>query len=217
MTGPAACFSTPLDAGRPSRFGSALAFSVAMHLSFVLALAPERPPRSTPGADPAPLSARLVAVSMATQNVPAAAETDEPAEPERTRLPAAPAGTAAADARPDEPAAAVSVPLPLIPDPTVYAARDLDSYPRPVAPLALGRLAHAGTDRPAIVRFEVTIDERGVASDVVLAGSGATETAEAGLRALLAATRFIPARKDGRAVKSRVLLSIRFAAEAGDR
>ena len=103
--------------------------------------------------------------------------------------------------------------LPQAPDLTVYTARDLDSYPRPVFPLDIERIAErAAGFPPAGVRLELLIDEHGIVSDVALAGPETAGQPEAELRIALAATRFIPARKDGRAVKSRILLNINFAA-----
>ena len=97
--------------------------------------------------------------------------------------------------------------MPATPDPNYYPARDLDDYPRPLAPLRIGRPARSSAGE---VRLELLIDERGVVREVVLAGPAEPGAAEEELRATLAATPFMPARKDGRAVKSRVLMSINF-------
>jgi hypothetical protein len=67
------------------------------------------------------------------------------------------------------------------------------------------------------MRLELLIDELGVVRDVVFTGPAELRGAEEELRATLAATSFIPARKDGRAVKSRVLISISFAAAGENR
>jgi len=100
--------------------------------------------------------------------------------------------------------------LPQAPDPDYYPARDLDDYPRPLAPLRIGRPARASAGE---VRLELLIDERGVVRDIVFAGPAQSRGAEEELRATLAATPFMPARKDGRAVRSRILLSVNFGAE----
>ena len=99
--------------------------------------------------------------------------------------------------------------LPEPPDPNYYPARDLDDYPRPLAPLRIGRPARTGAGE---VRLELLIDERGVVRDVVFAGPAAPARVEEELRAALAATRFLPAQKNGRAVRSRIVPSISFAA-----
>ena len=102
------------------------------------------------------------------------------------------------------------VALPQAADPSYYTARDLDSYPRPLAPFRIDR---AAGDRAGEVRLEILIDERGVVQDIAIAGPAAPARVEEELRAALAATRFLPAQKDGRAVRSRIVLSVSFAGE----
>jgi hypothetical protein len=92
-------------------------------------------------------------------------------------------------------------PAPLLPAPadaTVYTAGDLDSLPVPVSPLALTSTVP--------VRVELVIDEHGLVRSVSIAGPGGRPDPE--LRSLLAATAFVPARKDGRAVRSRIVLGV---------
>ena len=96
--------------------------------------------------------------------------------------------------------------LPAPADPTFYTAGDLDSLPMPVAPLDLGRLP--GLVSTAPVRLELTIDEHGTVHTISIAGSRAGVLWEKELRAALAATVFVPARKDGRAVKSRIVVGV---------
>jgi len=95
--------------------------------------------------------------------------------------------------------------LPQAADPSYYTARDLDSYPRPLAPFRINRAAGDGAGE---VRLEILIDEHGIVRDMTIAGPAAPARVEEELRAALAATRFLPARKDGRAVRSRIVLSI---------
>ena len=101
---------------------------------------------------------------------------------------------------------------PQVPDPTYYTARDLDVYPRPIAPLELDRIA-AGTSVAGRVALALLIDEQGAVNDIAFAGTVAPERLREALRAVLAAARFLPARKDGHAVKSRVVLSVDFGQE----
>ena len=117
------------------------------------------------------------------------------------RVPVAPAVTASAQLqrRPGsrlEPARVLPAPV----DPTVYTAGELDSLPVPVTPLDL-----ASTDP---VRLELVIDEQGTVRMVSIIGARAGLLRENELRAALAATAFVPARKDGRAVKSRIVLGV---------
>jgi protein TonB len=92
-----------------------------------------------------------------------------------------------------------------MPDPNYYSAPDLDRYPRPLTALRIDWLPGAPGGE---VRLEVLIDERGIVREVSLAGAIRSDGVEEALRAMLAATRFLPAVKDGRAVRSRILLSL---------
>ncbi len=166
-----------------------------------------------PSVDYAPLTVRLAPAPARAPDFPES----PPPEARRPQLPAPPAGNSgdlpgsrATLGTAAVPAAALS--LPELPDPNYYPARDLDDYPRPLAPLQIGRPARAGAGE---LRLELLIDERGVVRDVVFAGPVQPGDAEEELRATLAATPFMPARRHGRAVKSRVLMSINF--EIGNR
>ena len=123
-----------------------------------------------------------------------------------------PAGGTSGHAPSHMPATAVAPPgadAPAVlraPDPTYYPARELDAYPQPARPLALDGPAGAGS-----IRLLLLIDEHGVVNDVSLVEADAAGHLEETLRAALAATRFLPAQKDGRAVRSRIVLSVSFA------
>jgi protein TonB len=95
-------------------------------------------------------------------------------------------------------------------DPSYYTARDLDRYPAPLVPFRIDRAAGDGLGE---VRLEILIDEHGIVQDMKIAGPTAPARVEEGLRAALAATRFLPAQKDGRAVRSRILLSLTVGVE----
>jgi len=95
-----------------------------------------------------------------------------------------------------------------VPDPTYYPARELDTHPQPTQPLELDWLPGAGS-----IRLLLLIDEHGIVNDISLVEGGRLDQA---LRTALAAARFVPARKDGRDVKSRVLLSVGPGPRSGD-
>ena len=105
------------------------------------------------------------------------------------------------------------MPLPA-PDLHYYPARDLDDYPRPLAPLRFDRPAGGGAGE---VRLEILVDERGVVQDVIFARPVEPGRAYEGLRVMLATTHFLPARKDGHAVRSRIVLSVGFDAVDSER
>ena len=96
---------------------------------------------------------------------------------------------------------------PLPPDPHYYAARDLDRHPWPLAPLQLEHLAGA---RSGEVRLELLIDELGIVREVVFTERAHRSPVDENLRASLAATQFIPGRKDGHAVRCRIVLSVSY-------
>ena len=103
--------------------------------------------------------------------------------------------------------------MPRTPDPTYYPARELDGYPTPVAPLNLDRLASAVTGGTARIRVALSIDEHGVVKDIAVVEDEPASRLKEQLRTVLAATLFLPASKEGRAVRSRILLSFTFGAE----
>jgi protein TonB len=205
------CLPQSDETGAPSRLSVALAVSVVSHLLFVQALTPEVPRRNVSAAGAFPLAVRIEPLPGPTLDIPTATGTEELSRPlQRRQRPV----TADVDERRALPRMAPVAPplsLPQIPDPTVYAARDLDSYPRLAAPLDTGRIEPLKSGAPAVVRLEVTIDERGIVNDVAIVGPGPAADVEKETVAMLTAARFVPARKDGRAVKSRVVLSIDLA------
>ena len=88
-----------------------------------------------------------------------------------------------------------------------YLARELDRYPVPLMPVVPGRQRDgiAGS-----VRLWVSIDHVGRVVDVAVADGDPAGIHEQSARDLMLATRFDPARKDGRSVKSRLLLMLEF-------
>jgi protein TonB len=192
------------------RLLSTLALSAAVHLLLVASLAPDGPGRTAGIRAAAILTVRLAPRPAATEAAAVLPQPEVPAPAPRPGRPArdsdrAPrAVTADLAPRPDRNAHPLAVPPG--PDPTYYGARDLDEYPRLAAPLELGRIAAEGTVTGR-VELALLIDEQGIVIQVQFAQAARDRLTEA-LRAALAATRFVPARKDGRAVKSRVNLSV---------
>lgn len=93
-----------------------------------------------------------------------------------------------------------------VPDPRFYPARELDRYPVPLAPLDLA-IATAG---PGSVRFWLSIDLAGKVVDAAVVDADPSAALVAMAREYLLASRFAPAMKDERPVKSRVLLELRY-------
>jgi len=205
----AGCFP-PFPGFRPAagRFALALAASSALHLFLATSLALEAPRWGARPAGGDPIAARLL---------PPAAPAPEPPVDAFTAGPRAAAGNDSRRVAParkrvfPKPEAASSPGLPQALDPTYYSARDLDVYPRPAVPLDLDRFA--GGVAGGRFRLALLIDEGGVVNEITVVEAGPPGRWQEQLRAALAATRFIPGKKDGRAVKSRVLLSVSLGPE----
>lgn len=96
-------------------------------------------------------------------------------------------------------------------DPTYYPARELDVYPVLRTPLRFENPERAVRDRTGgKVLVALLLDETGTVDDVSVVTAEPTGYFEDAARAMLAAARFSPARKDGRAVKSRVLINVEY-------
>lgn len=215
MTGTVVIPSVSRFAGPTGRFRLALGASVFVHLLFAAGLVSETPRGQALPAAATPITARLEPSPATMSADPVLPGPETPPAPPRAIQPAPVADrkrqvVADTGARPTEDTAPLA--LPQTPDPNYYAARDLDAYPRPVAPLHLDRVA-AGNAAPARIRLALLIDEHGIVNDVAFVQSEPPGYAGERLRGLLAATRFVPAYKDGRAVKSRVVLSVNLAEE----
>jgi hypothetical protein len=87
-------------------------------------------------------------------------------------------------------------------DARFYSARELDRYPVPLAPLVAPTVADS-------ISLWVSIDHIGQVVDVAVVDAGSHGMPEQIVRDMLLASRFEPARKNGRQVKSRVLLVLR--------
>lgn len=96
---------------------------------------------------------------------------------------------------------------PRAPDMRFYLARELDQYPSPLTALDPGAGTHGSAT--GSVRLWVNIDQAGQVVDAAVIDADPPGVREQSARELVLATRFLPARRDGRPVKSRVLLVLR--------
>jgi protein TonB len=100
--------------------------------------------------------------------------------------------------------------VPVLVDPTWYTAKDLDLYPHPLAPV---HPAHPAPipDITGEVTLLLLIDEFGVVQELsVVTAEPAGYFEEPALHAFKTA-RFAPAQRDGRPVRSRIVVKVRFA------
>jgi protein TonB len=210
--------------GTPLRLGVALLASIGVHLWLMYGVSVVAP---RPSADSAALIARL-----APAPVPQAARLERDAPPAEPAPPVAPAtrrvlraaapDKAAADRAttpppPAPPSGLPPVEMPMPADLTWYPARQLDLYPKLVSLVQPGYPARADAEG---VRGSVTllihIDEHGLARevDVVEADPPGYQFEEAALDAYRQA-RWVPAVKDARYVRSRVLVRVTFEPTPG--
>ena len=214
------------DAGL--RLLPALALSAALHLSLIYGIA-VGPPRQGP---PPTLLARLVHAPTATLSAPiVVGAPDAPANPRSHTTAITASDTASLEesavvepgdsspvasgepveqtpARPEE----TTLPradVPLLADPTWYMAQDLDVYPRALAPMKLAYPSTA-TGQSGEVSLLAMIDEWGGVRDVTVVNAEPAGSFEEPALQAIKATRFSPAQRDGRAVRSQIVVKLRF-------
>jgi protein TonB len=211
-----------------SRLLTALAASAALHLALIYAVTVRAPEPLT-----APLIGRL------QREPPVLGESPGRATPPPGLRPASPPGASStvrgaplARVRPPAPVppaaeAAGPVPLPtaapdtslpsvvmpLLADPTWYTAEELDVYPRALGPV---RPAYPDSAAAQGMSGEVTlvlmVDENGAVQDVSVANAAPEGHFEAAAVAAFRVIRFEPARRDGRSVRSRIVIRVSFDA-----
>ncbi|OFZ88026.1 MAG: hypothetical protein A3F74_23785 [Betaproteobacteria bacterium RIFCSPLOWO2_12_FULL_62_58] len=212
-----------------ARFALALAASACLHFWLAAGMAVDAPERA-----PSP-AARILTAQLEPVPAPPILEAQperepalaDPAEPRslRARSPPHPEHVSPATKRSEPPAASpgaiagAALPsafvLPSTADRTYYPARELDVYPAPRAPLSFEYPERAAREQVGgSVRIMLLLDEAGAVDSVSVVAAEPPGYFEDSVRGVFAATRFFPARKDGRAVKSRVLINVEFDSRA---
>ncbi|MCC7483795.1 MAG: hypothetical protein IT529_02295 [Burkholderiales bacterium] len=209
------------------RLAVTLAVSVLCHASLTARTGTPRP-RAPGGFPQVALSVRVEPVTGVAAAADPVAVTDPAGtaslavpEPGARAAPARPAPTAAPAMKPaahPDAAHGVSATGASALDTNWYTARELDVYPRPVSPAELdSALAGQFLGAAGRVLLWLRISERGEVVEVSAGGRATPATTVAAARAALSSVRFEPARKDERAVRSRILLSVSPAAGGGTR
>jgi len=148
---------------------------------------------------PAPVPAPVALPNLAPQAAPVS-----PASP------ALPAATESVSAAPS-PGALPTVNVPLLVDPTFYTAKEVDVHPRaliqidPVYPLDATRRGIAGS-----VTLTLRLDETGAVQDVQVSDASPPGVFDQSALDAFHKARFAPAQKAGRAVKSLVVIKVRY-------
>lgn len=96
------------------------------------------------------------------------------------------------------------------PSPIYYTAHELDVYPTLREPLNIN---WAGSLEPGWLTVGLSLDETGVVEEISMLDASVDRGTEAVLREALRAARFTAALKDGRAVKSRIFVRVRFGTD----
>ena len=201
----------------------ALVGSLAVHFAVVLVI--QGRPMHADGTNAAPLIARLEPIQEVR---PDASSGEAPVQPEiqpaadksaaGETAPADPVGAPPPSVPPAAPRPASNVlDIPVIRDPTYHAARFLDEYPKPLRPIEprFPEQATIGRISGGTVTLLLLIDEEGVLRDVSVVEAQPESIFDEAALAAFRDMRFSPARKDGRAVRSRVLVTVGF--ESNDR
>ena len=198
-----------------ARLTLALVVSAALHASLLFGVSVRRPDAIDLSE---PILARIRAVPAATEHAPA-----PPAE-KRARTVVHPATDGPAPSQPSVVAASPvtyvpqvaaealpAVEMPLLADPTWYPAAELDVFPVALAPV---RPTYPQAAADAGLAGEVTllllIDDAGHVRDSAVLDAQPPNTFEEAALAALRAARFRPGQRDGREVRSRILVKVVF-------
>jgi periplasmic protein TonB len=212
-----------VDPGAPLRLLLAIALSCVLHLSllYTVRVAPARPVAAPPlqarlqlPADPSLFSRDAQpARTVRERRTPRPTEARSDLQPAAAILPALqpPSNESSAPDAAPMPVSLPAVELPFLRDTTWYPARQLDVFPRPLTPLQPAYPDDA--DLRGEVTLLVLIDEAGAVHEVTVAESQLPERFQVAAAAAFRNARFEPALKDGRAVRSRVVVKVAFVPE----
>lgn len=209
--------------GPAQRLLLALTVSVALHLALIFLV--RVVPVKTSAARNVVIEVRLeeasqpavkAAISALTQkqnanSLPAPAKPAELPKPVEQKPVTAPAAAQAEEKFP-----LPSVEVPLVEDPTFYPAKQIDVHPKALAPVNPVFPDKAANDN---VSGELTllllIDEVGKVRDLAVVDAKPEGYFEESALNAFRNTRWTPAQKDGRIVKSRVLIRVRYELGSG--
>lgn len=199
-----------------ARLALAIGLSAWLHALVIVGI-PVDPLGGGPGSAVV-ISARIVsgaeedARAAAVASVPEPVPGDEGAAPEVREPPAeraSPSATDAAAARAESPLPGIEVPL--IRDPTWYPARQLDVFPTPLAEIRFLYPPPALQERVSgAVTLLLLIDELGLVNEIGVVEATPAGYFEDAAREGFRTARFAPGMREGRAVRSRVMVQVKF-------
>ena len=214
--------SNDLSRAKDNRIPAAVALSAALHIYLIYGFSL---PQSGPASWAAVVNARLAPLPpSATPRQTNTRERNRVPEPVR-RVVLPPISLEAAEplapaiaAEPEHVVVASDASaIPTIPDPVHYPARELDIYPHALKPI---RPAYPQAAREARVAGSVIllvlIDEAGRVLGTSVADAAPSGVFEQAAQQALADSTFYPAQKDGRTVRSRILVKLEFDPAVAD-
>lgn len=158
-----------------------------------------------------PKSSVELAVPMEQPQELPAKEAEEMAPPKTAPPSETPAAVGPPDAAPNQPSPLPALDIPLAEDPTYYPGKLVDVHPaalQPINPAYPDAVSFAGIE--GTVTVLLMIDEFGKVRDVSVAEATPPGYFEESALAAFRSARFSAAIKDGRAVKSRVLIRVSY-------
>lgn len=198
------------------RFAAALTVSALLHAGFTKLIAPSgsgaRYTRTPAFVTPSALSVRLFPPD---DPLPAAPLRKPDADPEPSvaapSKPTASRAKVAARASPEKKRQDAPSVITEVADTTYYAARQLDRYPELKAALELTFPAGvAASESSGYVLLLVLIDAEGHVNDASVVEAAPEGVFDEGAKSALLRARFKPALKDGRAVRSRLIVHVAY-------
>jgi protein TonB len=217
-------FDTPEIQPAQARLILALVLSLALHLAlaFLVQVKPATRPEARVKVLRVDLAGRAAADSRQTRETPSPAPPQKPEQAAQLE----PAPAASPDMSLDQPSAPPLAPvqpmlapksplpavdIPLVEDPTYYTAKQVDVHPAasaPVAPVFPDAAAEDGVE--GYVTLRLLIDDGGVVREISVVEAQPSDTFEAAALNAFRNARFSPALRNGRPVKSDVLIRVTF-------
>jgi periplasmic protein TonB len=199
-----------------SRVLVACLLSLLLHLALLLGV-PVNPTGGVPN-PAATIYARLEPAANSEPQEAAPTPTEKTGAPAREYVKPKPSVTKVEPKRESKPVATELPASPsddtglrLTPDATYYPAKQLDVYPQPLTPIKLNYPDTAAAERiDGRLLLLLLIDEFGVVNEVSVVEAQPEGHFEEAALPVFRATRFLPAQKQGRPVKSRVLLQVNY-------
>lgn len=213
----------PGDLDAVDRFVLALVASLALHLALILGV--QIKAVQQPGRVPSAMEVRIErltgdvgSVELSTGEPVAVQMTheSETAEPVRDQKEAQPPAKSASPAVEQTNPLLPALELPLLEDPTWYPAKQVDVHPTALYPIKPGypdEGAEQGVEGNVVLLL--LIDEAGTVKEAAVMEANPEGVFEESALAAFRNARFSPAQKNGRAVKSRVLIRVSY--ELNDR